>query len=232
MVAIFTGVGLGVERGSGFVLGSRGQLGDSAFNRYGENVSVNAATGNLAIQRTDEILIGQGPDSVITRAYNSLGPGTDDNGDNWQLNAQRRVTGLTGTVNTSGSTVTLIDADGSDELYSYDTGSSSYICMQGDGSYDHMTFASSTWSRTDGNTRVVEAYDSANGGRVGARPGRDGNQVAYTYDVSGHLTRATVTDSASMTAEHTDLTWSGNNITQLVTTKTDGSTLTRVRYTY
>lgn len=60
MVAIMTGTGLGLERVSGMVLGSRGQLGAASFGRYGENVTVNAATGNLVISRTDEILIGLG----------------------------------------------------------------------------------------------------------------------------------------------------------------------------
>ena len=73
MVAVVTGTGLGVENSSGWVLGSRGQLGSASFGRFGENVYVNAATGNLAINRTDEILIGQGPDDAIARTYNSLG---------------------------------------------------------------------------------------------------------------------------------------------------------------
>jgi len=75
MVAIVTSAGLGLDRNSGLVLGSRGQLGSAAFGLYGENVTVNAATGNLVIDRTDEILIGQGPDSAIARSYNSLGDG-------------------------------------------------------------------------------------------------------------------------------------------------------------
>src|ERR1700744_5423354 len=114
MVAVITGAGLGLDRSSSFVLGSRGTFGNSSFGRYGENVTVNAATGNLMIDRTDEILIGQGLDDVLSRSYNSLGTSDDDNGDNWRLNAERLVAGLTGTVNTSGSTVTRTDGDGSE----------------------------------------------------------------------------------------------------------------------
>lgn len=65
MVSVITGAGLGLERGSGLVLGSRGQLGSS--------VTVNAANGNLILQNQDEILIGLGPDVILTRSYNSLG---------------------------------------------------------------------------------------------------------------------------------------------------------------
>ncbi len=226
MVAIVTGLGLGVERSSGWVLGSRGQLGDSTFGRYGENVYVNAATGNLAIDRTDEILIGQGPDSVISRAYNSQGNLSDDNGDNWQLNAQRRVVGLTGTVNTSGSTVTLIDWDGSDTLYTYDASRGAYVSTGGSGAYDTLSFASNVWTWTDGDTRQVDTYDATNGGRIVASIDGSGNQLTYSYTGS-LLTRVTTQDG-----EHTDLTWSGNNLMQITTTLADSSTLTRTRYTY
>ncbi len=226
MVAIVTGTGLGLERGSGWVLGSRGQLGSATFGRYGEAVTVNAATGNLIINRTDEILIGQGPDSVISRAYNSLGSANDDNGDNWRLNAQRQVVGLTGTVGTAGSTVTRIDWDGSDTLYTYDATRGAYVCMQGSGAYDTLTFASGVWTWTDGDSRQVETYDDTNGGRITASRDTAGNQLTFTY-LGNQLKQIATQDG-----EHTDLTWSGNNISLITTTSAGGATLTRTRYTY
>ena len=126
MVAVITGSGLGQEKGSGSVLGSRGALGDATFGRYGEKVTVNAATGNLMINRADEMLIGRGPDDAIVRSYNSLGMMTDDNGDNWILNAQRHLEG-TGTVNVGGSVRTLVDWDGSRIDFVYDTSQAKYI---------------------------------------------------------------------------------------------------------
>jgi YD repeat-containing protein len=241
MVAIVTGTGLGLQRSSAWVLGSAGQLGDATFNRYGENVTVNGATGNLVIQRTDEILIGKGPDDNIVRTYNSLGAGVDDNGDNWRLNAQRQVGGLTGMVNTSGSTITRTDWDGSTEVYTYSATTSRYESALTSSGYHILTWNSSTskWTWTDAPvvavdadpkrpglapTGLTEVYDST--GKIISATDTGGNQVTYSY-TSGKLTQ--VMDASG---EHTDLTWSGNNITQITTYLSGGATLTRVRYTY
>lgn len=117
MVAIVTGNGVGLQRSSGFVLGSNGTLGDSSTGRLGSNVTVNAATGNLIVQNQDELLVGRGPDSVFMRSYNSLGLLNDENGDNGRESSQRTVALTSGTVNTSGSTVTRTDWDGSNILH-------------------------------------------------------------------------------------------------------------------
>jgi YD repeat-containing protein len=227
MVAIVTGQGLGLERGSGFVLGSRGSLGDASFGRYGENVTVNAATGNLTINRTDEILIGRGPDSLLGRSYNSLGALNDDNGDNWRLNAQRRIASLTGTLNTAGSTVTRTDWDGSEVVHTWDAGLSAYVSKDGSGAYDTLTFAADVWTWTDGDSQASETYDALNGGRITATRDTDGNALTYTY-TAGQLTRVTTAGG-----EYTELSWSGNNLTQMVTATTSpAATLTRVRYAY
>ncbi len=94
MVAIFTGLGAGFERGSANILGGAGQVGSSLLGRGGESVSVNAATGNLLINHQDEFLIGRGPDVGISRTYNSLEDTTDrDNLDHWQQSTTRRVLG-------------------------------------------------------------------------------------------------------------------------------------------
>ncbi|HLY89154.1 MAG TPA: LysM peptidoglycan-binding domain-containing protein, partial [Acetobacteraceae bacterium] len=226
MVAVFTGLGLGVERGSGFVLGSRGQLGSAGFGRFGENVYVNAATGNLAIQRSDEVLLGVGADANVGRSYNSLGAMSDDNGDNWRLNASRSVAGLTGTLGTVGSTVTRTDWDGSDTVYSWDASRNAYVCQQGSGAYDTLSFAGGIWTWTDGSSQRIETYDDAQGGRILNSVDTDGNALSFSYTGS-LLTRVTTADG-----EHVDMSYAGNNLTQLVTTLQDGSTLSRVRYGY
>ena len=60
MVAVVVSAGLGLERSSAWVLGSRGQIGSASLGQAGDNVYVNAATGNLVIQNRDEMLIGLG----------------------------------------------------------------------------------------------------------------------------------------------------------------------------
>ncbi len=147
MVAIVTGAGLGLDTSSAKVFAAVGQqggeLGDATFGRYGENVYVNAATGNLAIDRTDEVLIGQGPDDIITRSYNSL---SGNQGyltqHDWQISDSRDITALTGLVNAPGSTVTRIDSDGSNTTYTYDGASGAYVCHQAGSAEYRLTFDS------------------------------------------------------------------------------------------
>lgn len=67
MVAFFTGLGSGLERGSGAHLGSQGLIGNAAFGRSGEKLLLNAATGNLLIAQQDEFLVGRGPDASVSR---------------------------------------------------------------------------------------------------------------------------------------------------------------------
>src|SRR5258705_4485306 len=110
MVAIFTGAGTGFERGSGSVLGAAGLLGSSTLGRGGEQLFLNAATGNFLISQQDEFLVGLGPDVAISRTYNSLGDLSDENADNWRQSTQRRIVNLTGTLNTAGSTIQQVDA--------------------------------------------------------------------------------------------------------------------------
>ena len=134
MTAIFTGLGAGFARGSATALGSSGLLGSAVTGRGGDNVMVNAATGNLVISRQDEFLVGRGPDLAISRTYNSLAEVSDrDNNDQWQMSSIRRVFGLTGTLNAAGSTVKRQYGDGSVVTYTWDVAKSAYLTTDGDG---------------------------------------------------------------------------------------------------
>ena len=71
MVAVVVNNNLGISQTSLNTLGL--QTGTAAAGRSGEAVYVNAANGNLVVQRQDEILLGRGPDVGVLRTYNSQG---------------------------------------------------------------------------------------------------------------------------------------------------------------
>ena len=185
MVAIFTGLGAGAERGSGNVLGGAGLLGGGTLGRSGEQVLLNAATGNLMIEQQDEMLTGRGLDASISRTYNSLGNLSDENGDNWRQSTDRRVYGLTGTVNTAGSTVKRVSADGSEITYTWNTGANAYIATDGSGAYDKLTWnaGTSVWTWTDGDSQVTETYGQLIGGQyfITKQTDTSGNALTFSY---------------------------------------------------
>ena len=197
MVAIVTGTGLGLLRDSGSVLGNQGQLGTAGLGQSGETVTVNAANGNLIIQRVDEILLGRGPDDIITNTYNSQGTFTSNG---WQESFQRHTGGLTGTVNTANSTITHYAADGSAVVYNYDPSKGLYVGNEAGGAYDTMSFDSTNnqWIWTEGKTRIVDVYDNATGkgGRLVSTTDTDGNSLTYAYDaINGTLTSITTANN-------------------------------------
>lgn len=105
MVAIFTGLGAGFERGSGSVLGGQGLLGSAAQGRAGVGVSVNATSGNVLIARQDEFLVGSGSDASLGQVYNSFGSDVSPNyiSDRWWFTRDWRVFGRTGAENSVSS---------------------------------------------------------------------------------------------------------------------------------
>ena len=233
MVSIFTGVGTGFERGSGSVLGSAGLLGSATQGTGGAGVFFNAATGNLLISQRDEYLVGRGPDAAVSRTYNSLGDLSDDNGDNWRQSTDRRVYGLTGTANTAGSTVSRVSGDGSVVVYSWDASKSAYIATDGAGAYDKLTYASSVWTWTDGDSQATESYAAygTNSWRITRAADTDGNALTFTYS-GANLSKVTTADGSWV-----QYSWSGDHITQITTGYTDlatstAATLTRTRYGY
>src|SRR6266704_1744821 len=213
MAAIISGVNLGLSNSSLFVLGSAGAFGTAPTGRSGEKVYVNASTGNLVVQNTDELVMGRGPDMGLLRTYNSQGLLDDDNADNWRLGIYRQVTDLTGVVNTGGSTVTRVAEDGTRSLYTYDT-------LR----FDAVTQA---WTWTDGSSRITERYDAANGGRLTSMQDEDGNGLSFVYNAAGLITQ--VNDASG---ETTFLDYSGNLLTDLHSVTADGQTIVRTRYAY
>ena len=132
MTAIISGNTLGLIPTSAGLPGSPGVVGQAATGPANEDIYVNVANGNLVIQDTDEVLVGQGLDDDILRTYNSQAQvGADNNDNDWQMGVYQRIYNLTGTVNTAGSTVTRTAGDGSDIVYTYNAGLGGYVNSRG-----------------------------------------------------------------------------------------------------
>jgi YD repeat-containing protein len=235
MVAIVTGSGLGLDTSSEKVFAAvdqqGGVLGNSSFGRYGEDITVNAATGNLMIDRTDEVLLGMGPDDIIGRAYNSQtqSPNVGYNGfHDWQFSDARSITLASGTIGQAGSTLLRIDADGSNTTYTYSNGV--YTCNQAGSREYNITYDSvhNTLIWTDPKNNYSETYDVANSGRLSATTDAYNNTLNYHYDpTSGLLLNVKTSDG-----EKTIFNYSGTQVSSITTQKADSTTLTRVYYTY
>jgi YD repeat-containing protein len=239
MVAIVTGGGLGLENSSLSILGSAGQLGGASFGRGSEGVYVNAATGNLVLRRQDELLIGRGPDVGVLRSYNSLGALNDENADNWRLGFSRRVFGLSGTANTANSSVQRQDEEGNVTVYTYDAARTRYVNRSGGGSFNLLRFDDddNTWVWQDGDSRDVEKYDNANGGRLIEVADKSGNRINLSY--TGALLSSIVSRNAGLSDQETvfidyySAAGRTNNIRQIRTvTKGPAGAVTQVRTSY
>jgi YD repeat-containing protein len=172
MVAIVSGNSLGLTNTSAGVLGNEGLFGNATTGNASEQAYVNVANGNLVLQDQDDYLASIGTDVDLTRTYNSQGVvnGTDAIRQ-WQTGLERSVGGLTGTINTAGSTLTRVGADGSRTVFSWDGGRAAYIATDGGGAFDSITYNGNaqtyTWhsDAADPNS-MADYYDAKNGGRI------------------------------------------------------------------
>ncbi|AKU20338.1 DUF4214 domain-containing protein [Massilia sp. NR 4-1] len=233
MVAIVGGNGLGLINSTAATLGQRGQFGAAQLGRNGDNVYVNAATGNLVLQHQDEFLAAAGLGQSLIRTYNSQGQFNDDNGGNWRLSLSRSVGNLTGTLNAEKSTVSRVGGDGAITVFTYDRSTQTYRSSDGAGAYDSLSYdsAKAQWAWTSGSTRVTEIYDANNGGRLVGSRDLDGNSLNYAYNANGLLSQ--IDDSSGGS---TVLKYSGNNLGEIETRFTNAQGVavaqTRVRYEY
>ncbi len=165
MSAVVIGSGLGVAGSSAALLGGRGALGGASFGKDGTQVSVNAATGNLVIQRRDELVIGTGNGIGLMRTYNSQGVLDGDNNDNWRLSLVQSVSLVSGTLGAAGSTAKRVAADGTEFTYTWNAAKVAYVCNEGGAEEDRLTFTGSAatlaWTWLDGASQTKQNYNSA-----------------------------------------------------------------------
>lgn len=190
---------------------------------------MNAANGNLLINRSDEFLVGLGPDVAISRTYNSLGDLSDENSDNWRYSTDRRIYTIDSTH------VKRVSSDGSEITYTLQGGV--YVATDSAGAYDTLTYSASTneWTWTDGDTQIHETY-AANGNYwlITKQYDDDGNQLNWSFYGNGSLYRVTTQDGA-----YIQYNWDASytHINEVVTGYTDlatstAKTLTRTSYSY
>lgn len=243
MNAIVSGSGTGLLKTSLYTLGMAGRMGQAEYGAAREAVSVNISNGNLVLQRQDELLVSRGLDVGVLRTYNSQGLTDGDNNDNWRIGFYRQVRSLTGTINTTSSTVARIDADGSQSIYTYDVNIAKYLSTDGDGSYDTLTYNSGarTWTWVDGSSGVKESYDwENNAGKLLSQSDADGNTTSYSYN--GTLLSRVTSASSTSNVNYIDLlydTTAGwtSNLLSIRTSSWDSASnmtrsLTRVSYGY
>ncbi len=226
MVAIFTSAGAGVDRGSAAILGGAGQVGKGQLGTAGGSVSVNAATGMLIYSRQDEMLIGRGPDAAVGLAYSTAGDGV------WSPDYFRAVRHLTGTVNTAGSTISLLREYYQDNaVFTYDSARGAYVRKDGAGAHDELRFSGGVWAFVDGDTQTTEYFEYYTSDMYLRRRqvDRDGNTQTFDYIAgTSRVSRITNADGG-----YVEMSYNGSRPTQAVTYAAGGGpALTRVRYTW
>ena len=231
MSAVLTSENLGLFNSSFDVLGRSGLLGLAQSGQGNIQTFVNAANGNLIIQRRDEILIGQGVDTSVSRFYNSLAQFDGDNGDNWRLSLNRSLS-ISGTPNTVGSTVTRTAGDGSVTLFVYDSAAGAYVSQDGSGAHNRITYnggaAEWTWTADGGASR--EVYDSS--GLLRSVFDRDGNETVYAYD-SGRLSTVTQRGATPADDQITRIVYEpGSSNIAYIEQESGGATSSRISYSY
>ena len=205
MVAVISGNGLGLGNTSLTQLGGA-QGGSPSLGQAGNAGYVNAATGNLILQSADEGLLFDGLPLSVLRTYNSQGAlnGQAD----WRYGFSRSIGGLTGTLNTAGSTITRTGDDGSMVVYTYDTDRGLYVSSGQSGAQDTLSWdaTSSTWTYTDAADQLQETYaasgelqtltNTATGasysfsysnGELSQIVAGDGDTLLFDYNTAGQL---------------------------------------------
>ncbi|MBK6006911.1 LysM peptidoglycan-binding domain-containing protein [Ramlibacter ginsenosidimutans] len=226
MVEIVSGLRAGLSLASGEVLGFKDLVGGAQQGRNGQEVAVNIASGQLVVQDQDDLLVARGQDAPVLRTYNSNGSLIDHNADGWASGIGMLV--LSGVLNTAGSTIQRVDADGAAALYTFDAGRAAYVSTEGGGAYDTIAYVATDeqYEWRDGASGTTQRYEGSGAMRLVSSKDQAGNAVAYAYGANGFLSAVTTASGESVYYDY-----SGNNLAQ-VRTVAAGVTTTRVHYGY
>jgi YD repeat-containing protein len=195
MVAVIAGNGLGLGNTSlrqlGQGLGGQAAIGQGNVSQY-----VNTATGNLVLQTQDEGLIFDGLPLDVLRTYNSQGQLSGSAG--WQFGFSRSIGGLTGTLDTAGSTITRTDDDGSAVTYIYNATLGQYVSAGQSGAQDSLSWnaTASSWTWTDSVNRQLETYN-ASGQLTTLSDAETGASYGFSYS-NGQLSQIVAGDGDTL----------------------------------
>lgn len=176
MVAFVTGSGLGLQNTSLKLIGSdQAAAGNPNTGRALEQVYVNAANGNLIIQRQDDLLVSAGIDMVSLRTYNSQGViAADKLNSGWRMSAVMSLANASAGINpnAAGSQILRTDRDGSSYLYAYNSSGAyagKYTRADDPGARDAMSYASGSkrWTLDAGRwTRATATPSTCSTGTI------------------------------------------------------------------
>lgn len=229
MVAIVAGNGLGLGNTSltqlGQAQGGQATIGQGQVGQY-----VNIATGNLVLQNQDEGLIFDGLSLNVLRTYNSLGQFAGSQG--WLFGFTRNVTGLTGTLNAAGSSISRIDDDGSAVTYAYNASLGVYVSSGQAGAQDTLAWdaANNQWTWTDGSSREQETYD-ANGRLIALTNPDTGAHFTFNYQ-AGVLSSIVAGDGDTLSFSYTDGNLTGLSISEVPPGQSAAVVRQQLSYTY
>ena len=251
MVAIVGSYNVGLNYSTLAALGQAGQWGTPTRPQGGQQVYVNAYSGQITVQDQEVQMAGLGPDAGVLRTYNSMGIVGSDGGapsamDTWLVGASSKRLSYRSNLpfGPGGSGVlTRSDADGSVSTYQawdsaqnpgglhYPPGTYVVTGLWDGAAQDTLALdeATNTYVWTDGRTGLRERYARPeDGGRLLASIDRDGNTLTYNYGANGRVSSITTANG-----ESTQFEYSGNNVTRITTSYvSNGQTITTRRTDY
>lgn len=174
MSQIFTGSGLGTNGSSIDALGGYGPGGNSSLGQANESLYINASNGNLVLKQNDGFLADHNLGQSLIHSYNAQGK---SNQSHWVFNVATRITDLTGTLNSKGSSVKRIDEAGHETLYRYDEKKHAYLAEDGSGA--KLNFDGTNWHFKKGASKLEWVYNEQ--GQLQKKVNQDGLVVHYIY---------------------------------------------------
>jgi len=196
MVAVISGNGLGLGNTSLTQLG-QGLGGQATIGQANVAQVVNSATGNLVLQTQDEGLVFDGLSLNVLRTYNSQGQLTGSAG--WQFGFSRSISGLTGTLDTAGSTVTRTADDGSAAVYVYNATLGAYVSSDQSGAEDTLSWSAtaSSWTWSDAAASQTETYN-ASGRLTALTDTATGASYSFSYTSNNQLSQIVAGDGDTL----------------------------------